>query len=196
VTDLVLTYTLEATESALPGMNEEFGLVQRARAGEMDAFEEIMQRYENRILRYLSGAVGNAEVAEELCQETFLAAYRAFPRTSDDLRLSSWLHTIALNRARSYHRRRRLKTFLPLTDDHASAAADLQQSVVARDSVLRALSRLPKAYREPLLLQLGSGLTCKEIGEVLGCSEGAVKVRLMRARQAFRREYKDEDREP
>jgi RNA polymerase sigma-70 factor (ECF subfamily) len=85
---------------------------------------------------------------------------------------------------------------LPLTDDHASAAADLQQSVVARDSVLRALSRLPKAYREPLLLQLGSGLTCKEIGEVLGCSEGAVKVRLMRARQAFRREYKDEDREP
>jgi len=196
VTDLVLTYTLEAMESALPGMNEEFGLVQRARAGEMDAFEEIMQRYENRILRYLSGAVGNAEVAEELCQETFLAAYRAFPRTSDDLRLSSWLHTIALNRARSYHRRRRLKTFLPLTDDHASAAADLQQSVVARDSVLRALSRLPKAYREPLLLQLGSGLTCKEIGEVLGCSEGAVKVRLMRARQAFRREYKDEDREP
>jgi RNA polymerase sigma-70 factor (ECF subfamily) len=196
VTDLVLTYTLEATESALPGMNEEFGLVQRARAGEMDAFEEIMQRYENRILRYLSGAVGNAEVAEELCQETFLAAYRAFPRTSDDLRLSSWLHTIALNRARSYHRRRRLKTFLPLTDDHASAAADLQQSVVARDSVLRALSRLPKAYREPLLLQLGSGLTCKDIGEVLGCSEGAVKVRLMRARQAFRREYKDEDREP
>ncbi len=196
MTDLVLTYTLEATESALPGMNEEFGLVQRARAGEMDAFEEIMQRYENRILRYLSGAVGNAEVAEELCQETFLAAYRAFPRTSDDLRLSSWLHTIALNRARSYHRRRRLKTFLPLTDDHASAAADLQQSVVARDSVLRALSRLPKAYREPLLLQLGSGLTCKEIGEVLGCSEGAVKVRLMRARQAFRREYKDEDREP
>ena len=196
MTDLVLTYTLEATESALPGMHEEFGLVQRARAGEMDAFEEIMQRYENRILRYLSGAVGNAEVAEELCQETFLAAYRAFPRTSDDLRLSSWLHTIALNRARSYHRRRRLKTFLPLTDDHASAAADLQQSVVARDSVLRALSRLPKAYREPLLLQLGSGLTCKEIGEVLGCSEGAVKVRLMRARQAFRREYKDEDREP
>ena len=196
MTDLVLTYTLEATESALPGMNEEFGLVQRARAGEMDAFEEIMQRYENRILRYLSGAVGNAEVAEELCQETFLAAYRAFPRTSDDLRLSSWLHTIALNRARSYHRRRRLKTFLPLTDDHASAAADLQQSVVARDSVLRALSHLPKAYREPLLLQLGSGLTCKEIGEVLGCSEGAVKVRLMRARQAFRREYKDEDREP
>jgi RNA polymerase sigma-70 factor, ECF subfamily len=195
VTDLVLTYAPGAVESALPDVSEEFGLVQRARAGEMDAFEEIMQRYENRILRYLSGAVGNAEVAEELCQETFLAAYRAFPRTSADLRLSSWLHTIALNRARSYHRRRRLKTFLPLTDDHASPAADLQQSVAARDSVLRALSRLPKAYREPLLLQLGSGLSCKEIGEVLGCSEGAIKVRLMRARQAFRREYKDEDRE-
>jgi RNA polymerase sigma-70 factor (ECF subfamily) len=176
-------------------MNEEFSLVQRAREGEIDAFEEIMRRYETRILRYLSGAAGNAEVAEELCQETFLAAYKALPRTTPDLRLSSWLHTIALNRARSYHRRRRLKTFVPLLDDHVSPAADLQQSVVARDSVLRVLSHLPKGYREPLLLQLGSGLSCKEISEVLGCTEGAVKVRLMRAREAFRREYRRQDDE-
>lgn len=195
MSDLALTHELAAGEPATDGASDEYPLIQRARAGEMAAFEEIMALYERRIARFLFGAVGDVEVAEELCQETFLAAYRALPRTTADLRLSSWLHTIALNRARSYHRRRRLRTFLPLMDEHVSSTPDLQQTVAEHDAVHRALARLPQGYRDPLLLQLGSGLHCREIAEVLGCSEGAVKVRLLRARAAFRRAYADEERE-
>jgi RNA polymerase sigma-70 factor, ECF subfamily len=195
VSDLALTYTVENSGATVAGTIDEYALIQRARAGEMDAFEEIMLRYETRILRFLTGTVGDVEVAQELSQETFLAAYRAFPRTDCNLRLSSWLHTIALNRARSYHRRRRLRTFLPLMEDHVSSAPDLQHSVASRDSVQRALARVPYKYREPLLLQLAGGMSCKEIAEVLGSSEGAVKVRLMRAREAFRRAYEQEERE-
>lgn len=196
MSELALTYSLEVNGMAPEGVSDEYALIQRARAGEMPAFEEIMLRYEMRILRFLTGTVGDTEVAQELCQETFLAAYRALPRTDSNLKLSSWLHTIALNRARSHHRRRRLRTFVPLMDDHVSSAPDLQHSVVSHDTVHRALARLPKNYRDPLLLQLASGLTCREIAEVLGSSEGAVKVRLMRAREAFRRVYEDEEREP
>ena len=138
MSDLVLTVSTETAGADATGSADEHALIQRARAGEMNAFEEIMLRYENRILRFLTGTVGDVEVAQEICQETFLAAYRAFPRTNSDLKLSSWLHTIALNRARSHHRRRRLRTFLPLVDDHVSSAPDLQHSVAMHDTVQRA----------------------------------------------------------
>jgi RNA polymerase sigma-70 factor, ECF subfamily len=194
VSDLALS--LAATPVAAVADCDEYALIQRARSGNMDAFEEIMVRYESRILRFITGAVGDAEVAQELCQETFLAAYRALPRTDPDLKLSAWLHTIAINRARSHHRRRKLRQFVPLLDEHVSNSPDLQQSVATDDTVQRALARMPLNYREPLLLQLAGGLSCREIAEVLGASEGAIKVRLMRAREAFRTAYEDEDRQP
>jgi RNA polymerase sigma-70 factor (ECF subfamily) len=152
-----------------------------------------MLRYEVRLLRFLTGLVGDVEVARELCQDTFLAAYRALPGTRGELKLSAWLHTIALNRARSFHRRRRLRSFVPLDDSH-SVSQDNQESVVLSDSVRRVLHRLPEKYAHVLLLQVVSGLSCKEISEIVGCSEGAVKVRLLRARESFRRLYREEER--
>ena len=175
---------------------DESDWVQRARGGDLEAFDEIMMRYETRLLRFLIGLVGEVEVARELCQDTFLAAYQALPRIQGELRLSSWLHTIALNRARSYHRKRHLRTFLPLGEDHfASPGPDMQESVAAHDAVYRTLVKIPKQYATALLLQHASGLSCREIASVLGCSESAVKIRLMRAREAFRRIYETEEGE-
>lgn len=168
-------------------------LVARARDGDLDAFDAIVMRYEGRLLRFLIGLVGEVEVARELCQDTFLAAYQAMPRQQGEMNLSAWLHTIALNRARSHHRRRRLRSFVSI-DDHEPAAEtnDMQDVVAGHDAVQRVLAQLPRQYAYPLLLQTVSGLSCREIASVLGCSEGAVKVRLLRARQAFRRIYEEE----
>src|SRR5947209_2876188 len=110
--------------------------VERARCGDLDAFEQIMARYETQVLRFLMGAVGDVEVARELCQDTFLAAYQALPKGRGDMRLAAWLYTIALNRARSHHRRRRLRWFIPLEDwHHTSQEADVQESVAMSDTV-------------------------------------------------------------
>jgi RNA polymerase sigma-70 factor (ECF subfamily) len=196
VSDLAVTVRVDAPDVSDTRDRDEYALIQKARSGSIDAFEEIMVSYETRILRFLTGTVGDTEVAQELCQETFLAAYRALPKTDPELKLSSWLHTIALNRARSHHRRRRLRQFVPLLDNHVSTSPDLQQSVANEDTVRRVLARMPQSYREPLLLQLGSGLSCREIAAILETTEGAIKVRLMRARDAFRKAYEDEDREP
>jgi len=65
---------------------------------------------------------------------------------------------------------------------------------VLSDSVRRVLQRLPEKYAHALLLQVISGLSCREIAQIVGCSEGAVKVRLLRAREAFRRLYREEER--
>jgi RNA polymerase sigma factor (sigma-70 family) len=195
VSDLALAYQLAGTDSGDADAAEEGGWVARARGGDLEAFDAIMARYEGRLLRFLTGLVSDVEVARELCQDTVLAAYQALPRMHGELRLSSWLHTIALNRARSYHRRRRLRILVPLeSDDRLSSGPDLQEAAVSRDTVQRVLARLPSQYAQPLLLQTASGLSCREIAEILRCSEGAVKVRLLRARQAFRRLYEEEVR--
>ncbi|MBV9279786.1 MAG: RNA polymerase sigma factor [Chloroflexi bacterium] len=197
VSELALAIPLPGAGPVDGATAEECEWVQRARQGDLEAFDLIMGRYETKLLRFLTGLVSDVEVARELCQDTFLAAYQALPRLSGEVRLSAWLHTIALNRARSYHRKRRLRAFLPLEDHHVAAPGlDLQESVAFHDAVRRTLARMPKPYVTALLLQTASGLSCREIAEVVGCSESAVKVRLMRARDTFRRLYRLEEREP
>jgi RNA polymerase sigma factor (sigma-70 family) len=169
---------------------EEDEMVERARKGDVQAFDMIMQHYEGRLLRFLTGMVSDVEVARELCQDTFLAAYQALPKTRDGLRLSAWLYTIALNRARSHHRRRRLRYFLPFEEDHhAPSVEDSQEQVATHDLVQKVLQRMPAKNAEVLLLQTSGGMSCREIAGVLGCSEGAVKLRLLRARESFRKYY-------
>jgi RNA polymerase sigma-70 factor (ECF subfamily) len=197
VSDLALLEAIQRDGSGDAVSWEEHVWVERARAGDVEAFDAIMAHYETRILRFLTGTVGDVEVARELCQDTFLAAYRALPKLNGELRLSSWLYTIALNRARSHHRRRRFRTLVPLLDDTLpSAGPDLQAANALQDSVQRALARLPEHYAHPLLLQITGGMSCREIADVLQCSESAVKVRLMRARKAFRAIYEEEEHRP
>lgn len=197
MSDLALVEAIQGESGGDAVSWEEHAWVERARAGDVEAFDAIMAHYETRLLRFLTGTVGDIEVARELCQDTFLAAYQALPKLKGELRLSAWLYTIALNRARSHHRRRRFRTFVPLLDDSLpSDAPDLQNTNALQDSVRRALARLPQQYAHPLLLQTTGGMSCREIAEVLHCSESAVKVRLMRARKAFRAIYEEEERRP
>ena len=194
VTFLASAYALDGTQPGDSSAAEESCWVERARQGDLEAFDAIMTRYEGRLLRLLTGLGGDVEVARELCQDSFLAAYQALPRVRGELRLSAWLHTIAVNRARSYHRRRRLRSWLPLDEERlTSQAQETEESVATHDAVQRVLHQLPRDYAYPLLLQIVSGLSCREIAEVLGSSEGAVKVRLLRARQTFRRLYEQEN---
>jgi RNA polymerase sigma-70 factor (ECF subfamily) len=193
VSDVAVAVQLDGALQLEAAVADEVLWVERARRGDVDAFDAIMMRYETRLLRFLVGLVGDVEVARELCQDTFVAAYQALPRLHGELRLSTWLHTIALNKARSHHRRWKLRKVLPLKDDVVPGRTpDVQESTATQEAVQRALARLPKQYAEALLLQTVGGLSCREIGRVVHCSEGAVKVRLMRAREAFKRAYQQE----
>jgi RNA polymerase sigma-70 factor (ECF subfamily) len=196
VSELALAPIYQSTVHVDLAAAEEHALIDRARQGDIEAFDAIMMRYETRLLRFLTGLVGDIEVARELCQDTFLAAYQALPRIKGELRLSAWLHTIALNRARSHHRRKRFRIFVSIEDhDLPSPTPDLQDALADSDLVQRTLAKIPTQYAEILLLQITGGLSCREIAGVVNSTEGAVKVRLMRARDAFRRAYDQEVRE-
>ena len=193
MSELALAQHLHGEASPTAATAEEAVWVERARGGDMEAFDAIMAKYEARLLRYLTGMVGDVEVARELCQDTFLAAYQALSRLHGELHLSAWLHTIAMNKARSHHRRKKFKIFVPIEDhDLPASSVDLQASVADSDLVRRTLEKMPKQYAEALLLQLAGGLSCKEMAGMLHCSESAIKVRLMRARDSFRRMYEQE----
>ena len=154
-------------------------------------FASIVATYEAPISRYLYGMVGDAELARDLTQETFLSAYRALP-TVEITNLSGWLYKIATNHALSHFRRKRLITWVSLP---RLTAAGYQPStrghgdqIATQQSVEEALGRMAPKDRACLLLR-AAGFSSAEIADYLGCSEGAARTRLARARETFRRLY-------
>jgi RNA polymerase sigma-70 factor, ECF subfamily len=161
-------------------------------ASAAQTFERLVRTYDAPIGRYLRGLVGDREVARDLSQDTFLAAWRSFaPDRLHNPR--AWLYRIATNKAMSWFRRQRVLSWVrldrvlmsgkhPQTDGHDDAVA-------TRDAVQRALSALEPDQRASLLLR-AAGFSSDEIGQHLGCSPGAARTRLSRARTAFRHHYR------
>ncbi len=150
-------------------------------------FDELVERYQSPLRRFLHGLVQDSELAADLCQETFLSAYRTLPRLKleEEHDLSAWLYTIALNQARGALRRRRILRWVPFviaSHDRASSSPDLATTVVLRDELHRILERLPVDQRACLLLH-ADGFRYAEIAHILGCSLPAVKLRIFRGRQ-------------
>jgi RNA polymerase sigma-70 factor, ECF subfamily len=156
------------------------------------SFETVVRRYEAPIGRYLYGLVGEVEQARDLSQETFLSAYRAWNPDAID-NPSAWLYRIATNKAMSYFRRRRLVNWVRLDrlldlgrDPNVEGHGD---RVATQHSVQQALNKLEPQQRVSLLLK-AAGFSSEEIGEQLGCSPGAARTRLSRARETFRKHYR------
>src|SRR6266700_3862473 len=190
-------------------VEDESGMTIEACRGSMEAFEALVISYEPRIRRMLYGLTQDVQLTQDLCQETFLAAYRALPRMDGaTLRFAPWLYRIALNQVRSEWRRRKHVAVVPLAslsgeDDDAGGDASkeyfeddalFEEHVVERDLVRQVLAQLPPASAECLLLD-AEGFSYLEIAEILQDPFSAVRSRLSRARQTFRRIYADLNRE-
>jgi RNA polymerase sigma-70 factor (ECF subfamily) len=155
------------------------------------AFDELVERYQSPLRRFLYGLVQDYELAADLSQETFLSAYRGLPRlelqgqAGEHLDLSAWLYTIALNQARGVLRRRRILRWVPFmgaSPERAASSPDIATAVVMRDELRGILERLPVDQRACLLLH-ADGFRYSEIAKILGCSLPAVKLRILRGRQ-------------
>src|SRR5690349_3309505 len=97
-------------------LEDERQLTLEACHGSVAAFEALVMHYEPRIRRVLYSMTQDVQLAQDLCQETFLAAYRALPRMKgEELRFAPWLYRIALNQARSEWRRRKHVTLIPFS---------------------------------------------------------------------------------
>ena len=167
------------------------GLVNLARAGDVTAFARLFDTYHGPITGYLYRLTGDRDAADDLAQETFIKALRALPATDSDLHFRPWLYRIATNTANSWHRRRRLLTWLPLpsldrgSDAEPGADPQLAEQAGERDQVHTALRTIGRTHASILLLRHHQRLTLEETAEALGVAPNTAKVRLYRARKAF-----------
>lgn len=190
-------------------IEDESQLVIRACQGSIPAFEALVRLYEPRIRRMLYGMTQDVQLTQDLCQETFLAAYRALPRmNAEELHFAPWLYRIALNQARSEWRRRKHVSVIsfslansseqeygeePLVDSLVDQE-EFEAGVAERDLVRRVLAQLPTSSVMCLLLD-AEGFSYSEIAEMLQDSLSAVRSRLSRARRAFQRLYTNLEQE-
>lgn len=172
----------------------EADLVRLAQGGCREAFDVLHQLHQKAILNYIYRLMGNVADAEELCQDTFLKAYLALPKTSDDLRMGPWLYRIATNRCLDELRHRQLIRWTTwehyLTVFHPSQVAednpeqDCLNAERAAD-VRLVLSGLSPEYARMLELREFRDLSYDEMAEACSATRSAIKSRLFRARRAF-----------
>ncbi|HSC96066.1 MAG TPA: sigma-70 family RNA polymerase sigma factor [Burkholderiales bacterium] len=172
--------------------------VTRSRHGDRNAFGTLVRRYQDRLYRFILRMVGSRDEALELTQDAFMKAWQALPEWRPEAAFRTWLFSIASNAATDSLRRRKAVEFVPLDEDYdvpgeaADPAGQLQakQRLRALDA---ALSRLPDDQREIVLLREIEDMSYSEISAALAISEGTVKSRLARAREALVRHYRRKD---
>jgi len=173
-------------------------IVAAARAGEAGAWQELVERYQPGLVRFLTAQVGDPEAAADLAQETFLDAWRRLDRLPPGRPFAPWLYRIARYHFLPWWRRHRLLWFISvevLAERRGEPPAVLRRPddfvavVEEQDLARRALAGLSPLAREALLLREFGGLKPAEIAKALGISQEAAERRVGRATAEFRRRY-------
>lgn len=189
-------YIVGSDEKARPaagptGLNdtEIRGLVQKAVAGDIEAFGELYGVYIDRIYRFVFYQVNNKTVAEDLTEEVFLKAWNGIGRYRwQGQPFTAWLYRIARNHVIDYYRTSRqheiLEEALPADSGNPEDEAEdrLTQKVLAE-----AISCLPEQQQQVVIMKFIEGLDNREIEEVMGKSQGAIRILQMRALAGLRR---------
>ncbi len=177
-------------------------LVRAYRGGDIRAFEELHRRYVASIFRLVRRKLGDALLAEDIAQETFMKALKMMDRVDDSFNFGGWVHTVARNLCFDELRRRQrdLRAEGSDEDDDEFLAnlpstsrsfdpVDVQESNETRRRVWSVAQRLPEKYRLVLTLRELQDLSYRQIARTLKMSESAVETLLYRARLRFKEEY-------
>ena len=189
-------------------------LVERARQGDIAAFEKLVKQYDRQVFRISQHIVQNREDAEDVVQDAFLKAYEKLDQFQGNSKFYTWLVRIAVNESLMRLRKRRTGRMVSIDEDveteEGSMPRDLAdwspdpealygQSEMA-DILRKTIQGLPPGFRTVFALRDVDGLSTEETAEALGLSIPAVKSRLLRARLQLRerlsRYFKNRDEKP
>ena len=168
-------------EDARWGQLPDDELVRRSRAGDQSAFGVLVQRHHPVVYRLAFSLVGDSDSAADVAQEAFVKAFSALDGFRGDAGFKTWLLTIARNEARGFLRKRVRRREQVLQDDDARAVAgeNPERRALERAEAGRArdlMAGLPEKQRLSVSLRVDEGLSFKEIGAIIGSSEGAARV--------------------
>jgi RNA polymerase sigma-70 factor (ECF subfamily) len=182
-------------------------LVARSRGGDLDSFNQLILRWERPIYALAYRVIGREEDARDVCQETFLRAFRGLPGFKGEAKFSSWLYRIALNLSRDWIRRQRRAPTVQLPEGADPSEVAAQQGPVEsiEDLVSRrelsavveeAMALLPEEQRTAIVLKEYHGMTFQEIADLQGCPLSTVKTRLYQGLSVLRRHLEKNGRVP
>lgn len=178
-------------------------LVKRVQAGDKAAFDVLVLKYQNRLVKLITRYVNDPVEALDVAQETFIKAYRALPNFRGDSSFYTWLYRIGVNTAKNHLVARNRRP--PEEDIDASDAEqydfdsrlkdqDSPDSIIERNEVARtivaAIEELPEDLRTAITLRELEGLSYAEIAEAMDCPIGTVRSRIFRAREAIDQKLK------
>jgi RNA polymerase sigma-70 factor (ECF subfamily) len=185
---------------------EELALIRRAQGGDRAAFEALVRRHDQNVLRLALQVVGSPEEARDLYQEAFLKVYRSIRQFRLEAKFSTWLHRVVMNVCLDHLRRQKVRKEVPapepaegetefmqnVPDDRPTI--DPERNTCSREIGLRiqaALARLNPRERMVFELKHYEGLKLRAIGDICNTSEQTVKNCLFRATQKLRAELGD-----
>ena len=174
-------------------------LVARSIGGDLESFNQLVLRWERPIYALAYRVIGREEDARDVCQETFLRAFRALGGFKGQAKFSSWLYRITLNLCRDWIRRERRQPLAQTPEgvdlvELAGEAEDTEsiEELVARKeigaAVAKAMALLPEEQRTAIVLKEYHGLTFQEIADMLDCPLSTVKTRLYQGLTVLRRQ--------
>jgi len=172
-------------------MNDDNFYIEQFLSGKDEGFEELVRRYQDRVMNIVYSLVRRDMESEDIAQEVFLKVYRGLKHFRRQSRFSTWLYRIAVNTTYDFLRRR--KGILggdPLPDICADSPGPRDELLAGeKEKMVRlALSKVPFKFSSALVLKEVEGLSYMEIAETLGCGIGTVESRIFRARQLLKKE--------
>ena len=173
-------------------------LVALSKGGDADSFNQLILRWERPIYALAYRVIGREEDARDVCQETFLRAFRALPGFKGEAKFSSWVYRIALNLCRDWMRRQRRAPTVQMPEgvdpiEMASECGPVEsiETLVERRElsgvVEEAMALLPEEQRTAIILKEYHGMTFQEIADLQGCPLSTVKTRLYQGLSVLRR---------
>lgn len=199
----VLGRTLVASPERRLEADADLEIVRRVQAGDVAAFDRVVEKYRERVYGVLYNMTSNREDAADLTQEAFIKAFQSIHRFNGQSSFFTWLYRIAVNSTLSHLRKARLRSFFSL--DRIDSDEPVAKEIIAnltdksggdRDSYVRelqeklndAMQKLSIKHRTVVTLFEIDGLSHQEIAEVMDCSIGTVRSRLHYAKQLLQSE--------
>lgn len=163
--------------------------IERAKKGDLLAFEQIIFEFEKPLWNYLVRLSGSRDDAEDLIQETFVKVYKHIKTIDSTKNIKSWIYTIATNTAYDYLRKRKREALVELDEEYETNAENtayysvsVEENIESKD-VSAAIDRLDVLYKGPILLYYKDGFSYEEIAEMLSIPINTLKTRLSRAKK-------------
>ena len=178
-------------------------LVERVQRGDKKAFDLLVIKYQQRIMKVLSRYVRDSHEVEDLAQEAFIKAYRALPNFRGESAFYTWLYRIAINTAKNFivaKARRPPGSDIDATEaegyegesalkEYASPERETLKEEV-KETIFRAIDTLPEDLKTAITLRELEGMSYEEIAEAMECPIGTVRSRIFRAREAIDNQLK------